>query len=128
MTNQRLSRIELGRLGEDMAAGALTAHGFTIVERNWRCSVGEIDLVARYGDTWVFVEVKLRRGDAYGEPEEAITARKQAKLLAAASAYVDSLNLPDEPPWRIDVIAIHMSSNGALQRVDHYQDAVRADG
>lgn len=128
MTNQQLSRKELGRLGEDIAASSLAAHGYAIVERNWRCSIGEIDLVARYGDTWVFVEVKLRRGVAYGEPEEAVTSRKQATLLTAASAYVDSLNLMDEPPWRIDVIAIQLAPNGVLLRLDHYQDAVRADG
>jgi putative endonuclease len=128
MANSRVSRQELGQQGEALAAQALAARGYLIVERNWRCPIGEIDLIARQEEMWVFVEVKLRRSATYGEPEEAITPRKQAKLLAAAGVYIDDLHLFEEPPWRIDVIAIQMTSDGRLVRLEHYQDAVRADG
>jgi putative endonuclease len=128
MSNTRHSRRELGQLGEAIAAKMLSARGYTIVERNWRCGIGEIDLVARDADTWVFVEVKLRRSSTFGDPQEAVTPRKQAKLLAAAIAYIESLHLLDEPSWRIDVIAILLSRNGTVERLDHFQDAVRADG
>ncbi len=68
-------RQRLGRWGEGVAATHLEAHGYTILARNWRCAAGEIDLVARDGETLVFVEVKTRRGRAYGAPEEALTPR-----------------------------------------------------
>src|SRR5690606_10776232 len=75
-------RRSLGRWGENLAANHLAAEGLTIIERNWRCRDGEIDLVARDGETFVFVEVKTRRGRDFGAPEEALTPRKAQKLLA----------------------------------------------
>ena len=122
-----MSTVERGRWGEDLAAQALTVHGCDIVERNWHCPSGEIDLVARDADVWVFVEVKLRQGDAFGTPEEAVNSTKQARLLACAQHYLAEHGL-DDVAWRVDVIAIELAASGKVQRLDIYRDAVRADG
>jgi putative endonuclease len=116
-----------GRRGETLAARELERRGYTIVERNWRCEAGEIDLVAREGEVWAFVEVKLRGGKGYGLPEEAITRRKRDRLLNAALMYLAERDLID-PIWRIDVVAIVTDRGGGVERFTLYRDAVRFDG
>ncbi|MFN2227788.1 MAG: YraN family protein [Anaerolineae bacterium] len=111
-----------GRHGEELAARHLSAQGYHIVARNWRCPGGEIDLVARDGDELAIVEVRARRGRAFGSPEESITATKQARLIDLAAAYIQAEEWPG--PWRIDVVAIEMDRRGRLLRIDHYENAV----
>jgi putative endonuclease len=77
----------LGRRGERLAEQFLTAAGLEIVDRNWRCTQGEIDLIARDGDALVFVEVKTRTSTAFGHPLEAITSVKLARLRRLAAAW-----------------------------------------
>ncbi len=113
----------LGRRGEQLAAERLTALGYVIVERNFRCPAGEIDLVARWQDTWVFVEVRTRRGDRYGTPEESITARKRAHMIASAQHYLQARALEDVA-WRIDAVAVGLSAAGEVLRVDVIENAV----
>ncbi len=113
----------LGRRGEQLAADRLAALGYEIVERNFRCPAGEIDLVARWQDTWVFVEVKTRRGTRFGTPEESITPRKRAHLIASAQHYLQARDLQDVP-WRIDAVAVGLSTAGELLRVDVIENAV----
>ena len=91
-----------GADAESLAAEFLVAKGLTIVARNVRNRFGEIDLIARDGDTLVFVEVRLRRGQAFGGAAASITAAKQAKLVAAARIYL--ANLRREPPCRFDAV------------------------
>lgn len=79
---------ELGRAGEARAAQHLEENGYTVVDRNWRCPDGEIDLVALIGDEVVVVEVKTRRGDRFGHPLEAIDARKRTRLWRLGVAWV----------------------------------------
>ena len=76
----------LGRYGEDVAARHLAEAGLVVLERNWRCREGEIDIVARDGDVLVVCEVKTRRDTAYGSPLEAVTPRKAARLRRARRA------------------------------------------
>ncbi len=98
-------RQRLGRWGEDLAARHLQAQGYTILARNVRTPYGELDLVALQDAVVVFVEVKTRTGDAFGLPEQAVDARKQAHLYAAALTYLaQHPDLPED--WRVDVIAI----------------------
>jgi putative endonuclease len=104
----------------------LAAHGCVIIERNWRCAAGELDLVARDGEVWVFVEVKLRRGVSYGTPEEAVTLSKQRRLLQLGLAYIDAHNL-DDAHWRVDVVGVYLNSAGKVERLTWHQEAVRAD-
>jgi putative endonuclease len=112
----------LGRRGEDLAAQHLTAKGYEIADRNWRCETGEVDLVARDGDCLVVVEVRTRRGRMLGTPEESITSAKRGRLITLADAYVDEYQWQGD--WRIDVVAIEMDQRGRLLRLDHYENAV----
>jgi putative endonuclease len=99
--------------------------GYRILERNFRCSYGEIDLIAEEEDELVFVEVKTRRGTAYGLPEEAVTIRKQQKLVQVATYYLD-LHQCMERAWRIDVVAVQMSIHGTLEEIRVHPHAVTA--
>jgi putative endonuclease len=113
----------LGRMGERLAAGALTKRGYRVLEQNFRCRSGEIDIVAEDGADLVFVEVKTRRGQSYGLPEEAVTWRKARKLAEVASCYLDQHACP-ERSWRIDVVAVQLSSDGKMQEIRIYQHAI----
>jgi putative endonuclease len=119
----RDGRRDLGRWGELVAATHLEAKGYAIVERNWRCRLGEIDLVAQSGDTLVFVEVKTRRGRDFGMPEEGVTLRKSQKLLAIGQQYVFDHALEDVN-WRIDLVAVELDKSGKLLRCEHVENAV----
>ncbi len=117
------SRKRLGAAGEELAARELARRGYVIHERNWRCAAGEIDLVAGQGESLVFVEVKTRRGDQFGAPEEAITPTKRAHLIAAAQTYLQERGLADGA-WRIDIVAIELSQRGELARLEIIENAV----
>lgn len=123
--SQSESTVTVGRRGEELAEQALRTHGYHIVARNWRCSAGEIDIIAQEAEEWVFVEVKLRRSDAFGAPEDSVTAQKQKRLLEAGAFYMQEIDL-SEAAWRIDVVAIELSPAGRVKRIGIYRDAVRA--
>lgn len=113
----------LGRTGERLAAEELARRGYLILEHNFRCSYGEIDLVAEDENDLIFVEVKTRRGNAFGLPEEAVTLRKQQKIVQVASYYLD-LHACSERSWRIDVVAVQLDRGGKLEEIRIYQHAV----
>ncbi len=119
---KKVVRQSLGRTGERLAAEKLLAGGYLILERNFRCVYGEIDLVAEHQEDLVFVEVKTRRGEAYGLPEEAVDTRKQRKIMQVASYYLD-IHDRAERSWRIDVVAVQMSVRGTLEEIRIYQHA-----
>lgn len=117
MTEERLS---LGRWGEEEAARFLRRLGMTIVERNLRTPVGEIDIIARQGKTLVFVEVKTRRSDAFGTPQEAVGPTKQRQIIRTALWYMgDGKGRGMQP--RFDVVAVRPEPQGA--RVEHIVNA-----
>ena len=116
-------RQRLGRWGERLAAQHLRAGGYEILEINYRCAVGEMDIVARDGEYLVFVEVRTRKGREYGTPEDSITADKQAKIVEVAETYLQEKRLGDVD-WRIDVVAVELGENGRLLRLDHIPNAV----
>jgi putative endonuclease len=118
---------DLGELGESIAAQALQTYKYTILERNWHWQGGEADLIAQQGEFYVVVEVKLRRFGGERAAEESITASKKEKLLNTALVYMTTHDLADAP-WRIDVVAIHLTAGGKVKRLALYQDAVRAEG
>jgi len=113
----------MGRWGETVAAHHLEAKGYQILDRNWRCRQGEIDLVAQVGETLVFVEVKTRRGLDLGTPEEGLTRRKSQKLLQLGQMYVAERGLNDVA-WRIDLVAVELDKSGKLLRCEHIPNAV----
>ena len=123
MTTQRK---KTGAYGEALAEKHLVEQGYEIIAKNWRCSEGELDLVAKQADTLVFVEVRTRRGHTLGSPEESITRSKQEKLIQLAYAFLDQYFDPD-CAWRIDVIAIVLDHQQHLIRLNHIDYAVGAD-
>jgi putative endonuclease len=96
---------ELGRRGENIAAVYFARAGLQVLDRNWRCREGELDIVARDGDALVFCEVKTRRGTGFGHPVEAVTAIKQRRLRVLAQRW---LAAHDEhaPDLRFDVVGV----------------------
>ncbi|MBI5563458.1 MAG: YraN family protein [Chloroflexi bacterium] len=120
MTNQRQT---LGKLGEDVAARRLTAQGYVVRQRNWRCATGELDLVLERAEALIFVEVRTRRGDRFGTPEESITPRKRARLISAALTYLSEHAAADRA-WRIDVVAIEIGPRGEVVRFNHLENAI----
>ena len=99
------ARQELGKNGEDLAVAALERLGDAILARRYRTNHGEIDIIARDGDTLVFVEVKARAGDDCGTAAEAVTRHKQRRLASMASDYLARNDLSDVA-CRFDVVAI----------------------
>lgn len=102
MTAQRRA---YGAAGEARAAAWYVERGYEVVERNWRCSEGELDLVVRRGADLVFVEVKARRTDRFGTPAEAVTPAKQRRLRRLASRYLEITGVHPSS-LRFDVVAI----------------------
>ncbi|MGL4339495.1 MAG: YraN family protein [Rhodoglobus sp.] len=109
----------LGAQGEAIAARYLEHAGFVIIDRNWRCHQGEIDLIARDGDELVFVEVKTRSSVLFGHPLEAITARKLSRLKRLAAAWCEQ-NPGDHSRIRIDAVGIIVPPTGDVE-VEHLE-------
>ncbi len=122
--SDKLSSKQLGALGESLAADYLTHHGHRILERNWRWSRGEIDLITEKDGEIIFVEVKARRSHRFGTPQDAVTRAKQHKLIQSAYAYLENSSR-HRSPWRIDVVALDLHSDGQVDRLDHLENAVR---
>lgn len=117
------ARQRLGRRGEELAARRLLAEGYRLLQRNYRCAAGEVDMVAQDGECLVFVEVRTRRGDSWGTPEESVTRAKQLRLVQVAEHYLAEHEAWDAD-WRIDVVAVDMDGRGRLRRLDIVRDAV----
>ncbi len=107
-----MSRIELGRLGEALAEKHLEGLGYVIIARNHRSSLGELDLIGRDGPCWVFVEVKTRRSLRCGTGAEAVTARKQERLIRLGQAYLGRQGCGGEA-YRFDVVDVRVKPDGS---------------
>lgn len=127
------TRRTVGAAGEEIAAQALQDAGLEILARNWRCAVGEIDIVAaeramdyasgKPDARWlVLVEVRTRRGQTFGTARQAFPPRKQAKLREVAAQYVQETGWTG--PWRIDAMAVQMDRQGRVQAVEHIRHAI----
>ncbi|HJP65418.1 MAG TPA: YraN family protein [Actinomycetota bacterium] len=112
-------RIDLGRIGEEAALRRYRDAGYVLLARNWRCSIGELDLVLCRGATVVICEVKARRGGAFGAPFEAVHAAKQRKLRALAEVFLSRAAYGDV---RFDVASVTVPRSGAPQ-VHVFEDA-----
>jgi putative endonuclease len=116
----------LGDRGEELAAEHLRQNGYTIRERNYRVArLGEIDIVAEDGGCLVYVEVRCRRGRAYGSPEESITVAKKIRLVQLAMSYRqehEAAGLPSDE--RIDVVAVELTPAGRVFRIEIIKNAV----
>ncbi|WP_289355034.1 YraN family protein [Paenibacillus sp. S-12] len=122
--SKKLNRRARGAEAEQLAIAYLERLNYLIVDVNWRCKSGEIDIVAKDGDIWVFVEVRSRtEGLRYGGAAEAIDWRKQRKVRAVATAYMHRYRL-DEVHVRFDAVAVTYSSqSGAIPKIELFQGA-----
>jgi putative endonuclease len=111
----------LGREGEEIACVYLEKKKYAIVTRHFRMFRGEIDIVARDGDTLVFVEVKARADESFGRPEESVTPGKQRQIRKIAQGYLVE-NPPGDVACRFDVISI-LFGDGNDYRLEHFVDA-----
>ncbi|QGQ19672.1 YraN family protein [Cellulomonas sp. JZ18] len=107
----------VGRYGEDVAARFVTEAGWRVLDRNWRCPEGELDIVALDGDELVAIEVKTRRSARYGHPAEAVTARKLARLRRLTAAWLRAHDAPVRSV-RVDVVAVTLPARGRAH-VEH---------
>lgn len=121
MTEESSANLALGARGEAIAAAYLGRRGFDIIERNFRCKGGEVDIIARDGGTYVFIEVKTRRNDYFGVPQEAVTPFKQRQISKAALTWLSKKKLY-EAPARFDVVAIILSG-AVVADVEHIANA-----
>jgi len=117
-----MKRKALGELGEKMAREYLKKKGYHILETNFRCREGEIDIVAQDKDYLVFVEVRTRTGSDFGTPEESLTAAKKERLVSLALAYLQThRDLPSLS--RFDVVAVELDQKGRVSRLELIQNA-----
>ncbi len=113
----------VGEAGERLAAAWLERAGCRILDRNYRCPGGEIDVVAEERGELVFVEVRTRRVGGLVGPEESVTRRKQERLLRAAHHYLQAHDAA-ERPWRVDLVAVEVAPGGKVQRVERLRSVI----
>ena len=112
-----MNKRKVGKDMEELGAEYLEGLGYVIVERNFYCREGEVDIIAKDGDVIVFVEVKYRKKDVYGMPEEAVGRRKQDKIYRVAGYYIYKNYKRMDLPCRFDVIAVEG------ENIRHYKNA-----
>lgn len=118
-----MKRRNVGILGENLAKDFLKKRGYRILESNYRCREGEIDIIARHRDSLVFIEVRTKRSLEFGSPEESITPTKMERLRAVAAHYQQTHNnLPAS--WRIDVVAVEIDQKDKPLRIELIENAV----
>lgn len=120
-TRSKDQRKAKGAMGEEAAALFLENLGYRILERNWRCRSGEIDLIAKQEHILVFIEVRSRSSSRYGTPAESVTARKITQVRQTAAVYLH-MNRMGEAPIRFDMISVRLSAETSVV-TDHFINA-----
>lgn len=119
----RLSNnLETGRVGEIIARKYLEKKGYRIIEQNYKTKYAEIDLISREGNELVFVEVRTRKGEDFGTPEETINNKKLRKLWGNARAYVAWKKW--QGPYRVDAVCVVLKYNNMVERINHYENII----
>lgn len=113
----KVNKRALGSEKEQVAAAFLEQQGYQILQKNYRCKIGEVDLIAHHGEYLVFVEVKYRKNDRIGSPEEAVTPVKQKRISKVCVWYLRENHLSLDTPCRFDVVAV------SQEEVRIYQNA-----
>ncbi|GAB6012788.1 YraN family protein [Viscerimonas tarda] len=113
---------KIGDKGENVAANYLAESGYIIIERNWRFGHTDIDIIARDSEMLVFVEVKTRTSDMWGNPEDAITNGKIKRIVEAADYYIKNSRI--DLPARFDVISVLINNDN--YEIEHFDDAFYA--
>lgn len=117
-----MDRRALGKLGEKLARDYLKSKGYRILDANYRCSIGEIDIIAENKSRLAFIEVRTRSSREYGTPEESITDAKREKLASLCMEYINSHKVSRE--WHLDLIAVEIDREGKLERIEHLADVL----
>jgi putative endonuclease len=118
-----MQRKATGALGEKYARDFLKKRGYRLLETNYRCPHGEIDIIARHKDSVVFIEVRTKTSHAFGSPEESISFTKRNHMRASAFHYVQShRDLPEQ--WSIGLVAIELEPSGKVSRIELLENAV----
>jgi putative endonuclease len=117
------NRKRTGSLGERIAREHLKKSGYRIIETNFRCREGEIDIIAQEGGYLVFVEVRTKRSADFGTPEESLTSAKREKLVELANIYLQRHQI-EASLWRIDVVAVELGAGDKVSRVELFKNAV----
>ncbi len=118
------ARKNLGDSGERVAALFLQQRGYKILERKFRTRGGEIDLIAEDADGLAFIEVRARRGGGMNVPEESLTPRKRARLVAMAQEFLSRHEEWLEKAWRIDFVAIELEQDRSVRRIEVIKSVV----
>lgn len=112
-----MDKIKLGQIGEEMASMILIEEGYEIIERNYKCPLGEVDIIASKGNEVLFVEVKTRKSITMGRPAEAVTRKKKVHIINTANAYIKSIaadnrlfNLKEKLNYRFNVMEIMINN------------------
>ena len=122
-----LSSHRIGAIREELARHHLESKGYRVVATNYRCRWGEVDLIARDGAVWVFVEVRTRRSAAYGSPEESVTPAKARRLTLTAQDFLrQRVAASASLEWRIDLVAIRLGPNRRVMSINHLENIVEA--
>ena len=111
----------IGKEGESIARKYLESKGYSIVEQNYRTKRAEIDIIAKHGKKLVFVEVRAKRHELYGTPEDTIDYKKRARLRRNAMAYTYRKHYVG--PFRVDAVCLVIGGNG-LERINHYENII----
>jgi putative endonuclease len=122
MTKAAAGKAGLGQRGEILTAQALERHGFALIERNWRCPYGEVDLVASRGEDLYFIEVRTRRTLGLPTPEHSLTPRKLARMETVARSFLGSHSTATTETWHLSFVAVAMDHTGRLHRITFYSD------
>ncbi|MBI9047612.1 MAG: YraN family protein [Anaerolineaceae bacterium] len=117
------NHIAIGKKGEEIASAYLVGQGYEIIQRNYRCEFGEIDIIAKSYKDLIFVEVKARVTHTFGYPEESITNRKKEHLINTAMMFLSENIEFGDFAWQIDVIAIRFMTNSDPE-IKWYQNAI----
>lgn len=121
-----MKRKTTGAIGEKLAADYLIKQGYEIIETNYRCKEGEVDIIARDNDFLVFIEVRTKNSRVFGSPEESVTNTKKQHLKNVAARYIESHDKLSQQ-WRIDFVAVELDRAGRPQRIEVIKDAVEGD-
>ncbi len=116
----KTKNLKAGRLGEEIAKKYLQSNRYAIIEQNYRTRRAEIDLIALHKGILVFIEVRTKRGERFGIPEESLNRNKKIKLIGNAKAYVAKKRWKKE--YRIDAICIVLDNNYRVSRINHYKN------
>lgn len=116
-------RKERGRIGESAALTHLRSIGYMLIEKNWRCKTGEIDLVMRYGDTLIIVEVRTTSSTRFGQGFESVDYRKQMRLRQLATTYMQFRKWNNDVDIRFDVVSVLLDKNERVLSIKHIPNA-----